>query len=283
MNETMKTDRMCIACGSHAISAFGTTSLFKCDACGTLLVEDYDQHLSENSLSFENDYIHAGNRWLFEDYREPALKNISALLKRHDTGWRKFLDIGSATGHLFRYYKFSEMGKVTAVEPSRYGCELIRKAYPFVEVKEGDIDAIPLEHEGYDVVTIFDTLYFHPSPAALLKRVREALIPGGLLICEVANYRWLDLIGRVSSRGTLWRAYYSREAIRDVIRLNGFDIVEVSHNIGNVPQGLKGVVNRLAYFMTRTLYVLSGGKWDWLPKIIIVAKKSGKEMSVHDD
>ena len=283
MKENYKINRVCIACGSHEISDLATANLFKCKACGTLMVADYDQRLRENSLKFESDYIHSGNLWLFEDYREPALKNIAALLKRHDTGWRKFLDIGSATGHLFGYYRFSEMDRVTAVEPSRYGCELIKKTYPFVEVRVGGIDAITLDSEGYDVITIFDTLCLHPRPIDLLKKIREALANDGMLICEVPNYQWLDLVGRIRPKGSLWRVYHTREAIREVIRLNGFDIVEVSHGIGNVPKGLKGLVNRFAYFMMCGLYAISGGRLDWVPKIFIVAKKSGKEMSVHDD
>lgn len=279
----MKTVRVCIACCSRDIATTGPANLFKCNTCGTLLVSDYDQHIRENTIRFENDYIHSGNQWLFEEYREPALTNIAALLKRHDSGWNNFLDIGSATGHLFRYYKFAEMDRVTSVEPSRYGCAVMKRAFPFLEIKEGDIDGIVLDTKKYDVVTILDTLYFHPRPADLLKKARVALVHEGMLVCEVPNYRWLNSIGRVRSKdkGTLWRAYYTREAIREVIRLNGFDIIEVSHNIGNVPNGMKGIMSRFAYCMTRILYAISGGRWDWVPKIIIVAKKHSSKDDVH--
>lgn len=270
----MGVEQVCLACGQpdFAVLSGIEAGLFRCASCGTRFVEDFCQHDADTKF-FSQDYINEKNCWLFEDYREPALRKIRQVLEKYAAGKKCWLDVGCATGKIFDVCAMDGMELITAVEPSCFGAARVRSLYPNVEVMTGDIDTVVLPQAGYDLCTVLDTLYFHPHPQTLLHKVSEALSLGGILICEVPNYNWLRLVGRVSTRGSHWKAYYDRAAIINVICANGYEILGTDHNVGNVQKSVKGVVSLVIYGLTRILYMATLGKVDLVPKLIVVACK----------
>ncbi len=241
-----------------------------CQSCGTRVIITPPEK-SEQEF-FEDDYISEENTWFLQNYREAAFIRISQILKIHDTGWHTFLDIGSATGHLFKFYPFEKMRRVTAIEPSRFGVRMIKDRYPFVEAVQTDIDNIDFSAKSFDAVALLDTLIYHKEPRALLARIHRWLAPDGIFICEVANYTWLNLVGRVKTSNTYWKSYYDRRAFLNVLKENSFKPIAVYNNVGSVPSGLKGIVKKVVYTATFALHRITFGQLDIVPKIIVAAR-----------
>ncbi len=56
------------------------------------------------------------------------------------------------------------------------------------EVIRGSVSVLPLENEGYDLATAFETVYFWPGPEKCFAEVCRVLKPGGcFLICNESD------------------------------------------------------------------------------------------------
>ncbi|RMG21046.1 MAG: methyltransferase domain-containing protein [Methanobacteriota archaeon] len=259
----------CRVCNKELFIRSDEKRLLICENCNAR----YRLNVIKNDVGFfKNDYISRENYWLFEDVRKVALQKINKIILKYRPTPKQWLDVGSATGYIYQICSLPAETKVS-IEVSSNGAKRIQKMYPDVRVINSDIDSASLEGYSFDLCTVLDTIYFHPEPKKFMHKIYTYMQKGGILICEVPNYQWLHLVGRTEEGGTHWKIYYCRKTIVELLSKVGFDYLETYDNIGNVPHGIKKIINYSAYYFGRSIRKITLGKIDFVPKIIVVAKK----------
>ena len=98
------------------------------------------------------------------------------------------LDIGCGSGMAIKLItKVATEGHVAGVDHSEIMVQQARKRNASavrtgrVEVRHGNVSALPYGDESFDKVCAIETFYFWPEPVANLKEVCRVLKPGGLV------------------------------------------------------------------------------------------------------
>lgn len=147
-------------------------------------------------------------------------------------GQSRLLDLGAAGGHLGRAVR-GRCSYIAGVEPDRSLPQSARDGYDdwraVDALQAGDWEA------PFDVVVCADVLEHVSNPAALLARIRQWLVPGGILLASIPNVanvsiRAALLLGRFeyTDRGILDRthvSFYTRSSGRRLLEQNGFRVV----------------------------------------------------------
>ena len=103
----------------------------------------------------------------------------------------RILDAGCGTGGLIRRLRArTPRWAWEGVDMSSLACELARERTG-VPVAEGSLTALPFADGSFDAVVIADVLQQLVSPLDGLRQARRVLKPGGVLVFNVAAYRWL--------------------------------------------------------------------------------------------
>ena len=99
-------------------------------------------------------------------------------------------------------------------------------------VKQGDVSALPLDSEKYDLATAFETVYFWPGPTKSFKEVFRILKSGGrfLIVNEAdgtnkGDEKWEKMIDQMT--------IYSEEELCAHLKEAGFAEVSVYHKSEN--------------------------------------------------
>ena len=91
-----------------------------------------------------------------------------------------------------------------------------------VQLRQGDIYALPVERDGYDLVVVHQVLHFLDDPARALREAARTLAPGGrLLVADFAPHGEESLREQHAHR----RLGFSREEIERFLREAGLDMV----------------------------------------------------------
>lgn len=101
------------------------------------------------------------------------------------TGTMRVLDVGCGGGE-FAYLLRTMGHDVQAVEPNRGYAEYAAREYGLA-ITRGFIDDAPLADGGFDLITIWHVLEHTENPGAVLRKLRQALRPDGVLVVEVPN------------------------------------------------------------------------------------------------
>jgi SAM-dependent methyltransferase len=81
-----------------------------------------------------------------------------------------------------------------------------------IELKQGDVAALPYPDESFDKAFAIHSIYFWPRPAEALKELRRVLKPGGLLaITILPKDKWGD---RQRGAPGLWTLYFGADLAR---------------------------------------------------------------------
>jgi SAM-dependent methyltransferase len=191
-----------------------TATIYECAECGFLLCADLDDvtHFYEG---LEDEAYEAGRA-----QRRLQLRRVLESVRRHVRGGR-LLDIGAASGILVA--EAQQMGfRAEGVEPSRW---LQRKA-----VERGlpvHLGTFPNRScEGpFDVITLIDVIEHVTAPLCLLRAVRSALAPDGIVAVVTPDVR------SVAARVLGWRwwhfrlahvGYFDRTTLEQAARRSGF-------------------------------------------------------------
>ncbi|MFO7892229.1 MAG: metalloregulator ArsR/SmtB family transcription factor [Longimicrobiales bacterium] len=158
-----------------------------------------------------------------------AHPEFPALLALLDPGWTVG-DLGCGTGQLAEVLA-PYVARVVAVDESPDMLEAARRRMEGlesgnVEVREGRLEALPLEEGELDVALFSLVLHYVPAPEAALSEARRVLAPGGrvLLVDMVAH-------GREEYReemGHLWQGFTEAQ-VREWADAAGFDSVRYTH------------------------------------------------------
>jgi trans-aconitate methyltransferase len=139
---------------------------------------------------------------------------------------------GRNAGELLRRYPKAH---VTAVDYSQLSVEKAREynqemiAAGRCTVQQGDVSALELPEEGYDLATAFETIYFWPGLSQCFSQVAKILKPGGyFMICnesdgtDAASLKFEKIIDGMKA--------YTVEDIREALAEAGFSKVRTDHH-----------------------------------------------------
>lgn len=103
----------------------------------------------------------------------------------------RMLEVGCGTG-IFLNEMHRRGWSVVGLDPNQYASEFARKRFG-LEVFSGTLEEFNPSPEAFDVICAWDVVEHLPEPAKDLRRMKQALRPGGLLVLSVPNLASLDL------------------------------------------------------------------------------------------
>lgn len=156
------------------------------------------------------------------------------------------VDVGAGRGDLSAML-VADGWRMTAVEPSRQACEVLRERG--IDAREGVLAGVELEDDAYETAVFQHSLEHVDDPVGDLRRVHAALAPGGLVLISVPHFGgwqarrfrgcWyhLDLPRH--------RVHFTREALSRALDSAGFEVERLETS--TTPVGLPASVQyRLA-------------------------------------
>lgn len=206
-------------------------------------------------------------------------------------GSADILDAGCGTGGLVvRLRQRHPDWSFSAIDRSSIGCELARSRTG-LDVKEGDLEALPWGGESFDAVVCADVLSHVESPQKSLKELFRVLRPGGLLVVNVPAYPWFwSHYDELQQR----RCRFVRAELRATLVSSGFRGVQVTH-WNSLPFPFIWLKRKLmrpddhlselrmhswpvealmnAAMRCEHAWLQFGGRWSWGASIFVVARK----------
>ena len=214
----------------------------------------------------------------------------------------RILDAGCGTGANLRMLREFEPGYLGGFDLSEEAVALARGKAPEAELYCGDICAPRLPDSPLDLIVSLDVIYIPGAEKALggLRRLVDALEPGGHLILNLPAYDWLysehDAAIHTSERYTRGRvaALLARLGLRPVVlsyRLALlFPLVVATRLPGMLkarrrPDAAKSDLHTLPGPLTNRIclgtlrwenrWIASGGSFPWGSSVFAVARKEG--------
>jgi 2-polyprenyl-3-methyl-5-hydroxy-6-metoxy-1,4-benzoquinol methylase len=216
--------RRCQACG------MGWTSP-RLDERGLAGIYQADRYWSSESPKTQGYADYAGDQEL---YLDTFRKRLRYVLRDGPHGGRS-LDVGAAAG--FCMAAARELGfEVHGVELSPRMAAHARDRLGLESIHVGTLDAAPFPDAHFDLITMWDVIEHLVDPGALLRRARELLAPGGLLVVETQ-----DIDSRFArAAGAAWHHFKHAEHIlhftpstaRRLLEDSGFRVEELTHRYG---------------------------------------------------
>jgi ubiquinone/menaquinone biosynthesis C-methylase UbiE len=129
---------------------------------------------------------HAGDWDRLRALHVPETSVEQALLAQIGEGpFHAALDLGTGTGRMLRLLaERSERAVGVDLSPAMLSvarANLERAGVRNAQVRHGDIYALPVERDGYDVVVIHQVLHYLDDPARAIREATRVLRPGGRL------------------------------------------------------------------------------------------------------
>ena len=139
---------------------------------------------------------------------------------------RAVLDIGTGTGRMLELVA-PHAQRAVGVDQSPAMLALARARVEHaglrhVQLRQGDIYALPVERDAYDLVVVHQVLHFLDDPGRALREAARAMSPGGrLLVADFAPHGEEILRERHAHR----RLGFPREEIEGILREAGLDVI----------------------------------------------------------
>ncbi|MCW6510506.1 metalloregulator ArsR/SmtB family transcription factor [Lichenifustis flavocetrariae] len=135
------------------------------------------------------------------------------------------LDLGTGTGRMLELLAGRARravgidGSPAMLSVAR--ARLDRKALPQVQLRQGDLYALPVERDGYDLVVIHQVLHYLDEPGRAIREAARVLRPGGrLVVVDFAPHHEESLRDQHAHR----RLGFARSEIDDLMTDAGLDI-----------------------------------------------------------
>jgi SAM-dependent methyltransferase len=131
---------------------------------------------------------------------------------------RDVLEVAVGSGPGLRYLA----GKARSVKAGDYSPEVLARARKHIgddiELKVFDAQQMPYPDQSFDVVLLFEALYYIPSAARFVAEAHRVLRPGGHLLITTANKDLYDF-----NPSPFSTAYHGVVELRDLLRADGFE------------------------------------------------------------
>jgi SAM-dependent methyltransferase len=152
-----------------------------------------------------------------------------AQIERHAPATGSLLDLGCWVGFLLAEARERGWEGTLGIEPSEFASAYARDTLG-LDVRTADLFEAPLPAASFDAVVMGDVIEHLTAPADALGRIRELLVPGGVL--------WLALPDAGSrlarTMGRRWWSvlpthvqYFTRSSLGVLLKRCGFDRLEV--------------------------------------------------------
>ena len=203
--------------------------IFSCDYCRLVFVYP----LPDPTKVYGEDYFSgAKGGFGYVDYdadKEPMVGTFNKyidLLSKYGKSQGELFDIGAATGFFLNIAQ-NRGYKVSGVEMSSHAAQVARNKG--IDVSSGDLMALGLGNEKFDVVTMLDVLEHMTDPFTELLEVKRILKPGGLVVVNSPDGQ--SLLARLLK--TRWHLvlppehlfYFSPKNLAMFMEKNGFKMV----------------------------------------------------------
>jgi SAM-dependent methyltransferase len=222
----------------HSVAAAGgrireVFELRECRTCGIVFL---DRRLSDHFLAklYDEDFYFSTGwsykalaAWVIEFIQTRRRHRVERYLRPG-----RLLDIGSGDGS-FVHHMAHHGWDATGIDPSPAALEFARRARDGGRFLRGSLEDYDGWPSSLDVVTLWQVLEHVGEPRPLLRRCRELLRPGGMLVASVPNIEgW-------SSRltGERWwgldvprhLVHYSPATLDRAVRRAGFRVIRIRH------------------------------------------------------
>ncbi len=137
----------------------------------------------------------------------------------------RVLDIGVGDGDFLDH--LGRLGwRVEGTDFSAEAARLASTRLGGITVRVGSIEELDLEHEQFDLITLWDVLEHLYNPLDALRRIHSLLKPGGLLIISVPNFASLEsrLLGRSWGHLDVPRhlTHFTSDSLAKMLESSGF-------------------------------------------------------------
>jgi SAM-dependent methyltransferase len=203
----------CRACGAHYDELEGVLHLL----AGSRGAPGYDPHFFDTLEKVEDRHF-----W-FLGRRAVILTALRRSVP--DLARRRLFDVGCGTGGLLAHFSRSGLRLAGACDVYLESLRVVRRRVdvPLVLVDQGR--ELPLG-EGHDLLGMFDVLEHVDDDGAMLRSLRRALLPGGVLVLTVpAHPALFDEMDELAHH----RRRYTRTALRAVLCDAGFEVRLLYH------------------------------------------------------
>lgn len=213
-------------------------SVYRCPWCGLAFFTQLREHLdywasSPQESVYVQEAVVEGQNEEFSAY----LQTISALI---DSDGRRLLDVGCGMGYFLKEARSCHW-ECSGIDLSPRAAELAEKHFG-LKVDTGAIEPGTYPDGSFDVVTMWDVIEHLRDPAAVIRACKGVLRPGGILAIKTPDE---DSLFKRFARGLykgslrLFRSQlryvyyiphyfsYTEGALREFLRVNGFDVVKV--------------------------------------------------------
>ncbi len=116
----------------------------------------------------------------------PEAEVEAAIVAAADKSYRRLLDIGCGAGRMLELLAPQADSAVGVdLSPAMLGvarAQLEQAGLRNVQLRQGDIYALPVEAGGFDLAVLHQVLHYLDTPARALREAARALAPGGRLI-----------------------------------------------------------------------------------------------------
>jgi SAM-dependent methyltransferase len=206
----------------------------QCASCSVATLAAFPSR-GEREASYQESYYREGSGERFLGLFERLIAGFRLLrvrsILRRVSGPGALLDVGCGRGilpALFRERGWTAMG----TQLSRTAAEAARSRYG-VEVLVGELPELDLPEAAFHVVTFFHVLEHLDRPEAYLRKARELLVQGGLLVVEVPNFaspgfRFLGTRNFCTDYPN-HLVFFTPASLSRMLARCGFSVVGVSH------------------------------------------------------
>ena len=211
-----------------------TFDILECNSCFLRITNPFPDKQNIGNYYLSDDYISHNNEGtgfldnIYSFVRSYQLKKKKKLIEKYyykDT--KKILDIGCGAGDFLEIMKKGDWD-IYGVDTSKKIREIVKNK---LKIEIMDPDSWIKSDIKFDVITCWHSLEHVHEPWVYLKKIKESLNPGGILIIALPNYHSTD----AKRYKEYWAAYdtprhlyhFTKQSIINIIHPHGFNIQSI--------------------------------------------------------
>jgi len=268
---TSPADFACSLCGGSAkapVIRIGSHAVSACSACGLGFLDPPVPQQGEGGVSYDEDFYLSQSA--VKDPAEGIRENRTRVrLVRKFKPSGSLLDVGCGLGFFLEAAR-REGFTATGMEGSDWAMEYVRRQFG-IPIRPAPLETTDLPEGSFDVCTLWQVIEHLPDPLAALRKIRDLLRPGGVVIMETRNRRGYDarLLGEKWGGWTLpyhlW--HFDPASFRLLLEKSGFRVVKIRiHHSDAVKKALRRIPvlsllrNPVSYFFAGSNMTIVGEK-----------------------